>query len=109
MAYFYLGIAILAEVVGTTALKASNEFTNLMPTLIMILGYSIGFYFMTLSIRTIPIGISYALWSGIGIVLIVIAGIFFYQQIPDLAAIVGMALIITGVLVIYLFSNTVKG
>lgn len=104
--YLFLGIAILAEVIGTTALKASNEFTRLVPSLIVIAGYGTAFYFMSLVIRTLPLGVTYAIWSGMGIVLITLAGMVIYKQVPDLAAIVGMALIISGVAVIHLFSNT---
>lgn len=106
MAYLYLAIAILAEVIGTSALKASKEFTNLLPSLIVVVGYGIAFYFMSLALRTIPIGVTYAIWSGIGIVLIAIAGIFIYKEIPDLPAIIGMGLIILGVVVIHVFSKT---
>ena len=107
MAYLYLGIAILAEVIGTSALKASREFTNSVPGLIVVVGYGAAFYFMTLALRSIPIGITYAVWSGIGIVLIAIAGAFLYKEIPDLPAIIGMGLIISGVAVIHVFSKTV--
>ncbi len=107
MAYLYLAIAILAEVIGTSALKASKEFTNLLPSLVVVVGYGIAFYFMSLALRTIPIGVTYAIWSGIGIVLIAIAGIFIYKEIPDLPAIIGMGLIILGVVVIHVFSKTV--
>ncbi len=108
MAYLYLGLAILAEVIGTSALKASNEFTNLVPSLFVVAGYGAAFYLMTLALRSIPLGITYAVWSGVGIVLIAIAGIFLYKEIPDLPAIIGMGLIILGVAVIHLFSNTVN-
>jgi len=107
MAYLYLAIAILAEVIGTSALKASKEFTNLLPSLIVVVGYGVAFYFMSLALRTIPIGITYAIWAGIGIVLIAIAGIFMYKEIPDLPAIIGMGLIILGIVVIHVFSKTV--
>ena len=107
MAYLYLGIAILAEVIGTSALKASREFTNLVPSLIVVVGYGAAFYFMTLALRSIPIGITYAVWSGVGIVLIAIVGAFLYKEIPDLPAIIGMGLIISGVAVIHVFSKTV--
>lgn len=107
MAYLYLAIAILAEVIGTSALKASKEFTNFLPSLVVVVGYGIAFYFMSLALRTIPIGVTYAIWSGIGIVLIAIAGIFIYKEIPDLPAIIGMGLIILGVVVIHVFSKTV--
>lgn len=104
--YTFLGIAIIAEVIGTSALKASHEFTRLIPSLIVIAGYGTAFYFMSLAMRTIPLGVTYAIWSGLGIVLITIAGMLIYKQVPDLAAILGMALIVTGVLVIHLFSST---
>ena len=107
MAYLYLAIAILAEVIGTSALKASKEFSSLVPSLIVMVGYAVAFYFMTLALRSIPLGITYAVWSGIGIVLIAIAGVFLYKEIPDLPAIIGMGLIISGVVVIHLFSKTV--
>lgn len=107
MAYLYLAIAIIAEVVGTSALKASREFTNLMPSLIVVAGYCVSFYFMTLALRSIPIGITYAVWSGVGIVLIAVVGAMLYSEIPDLPAIIGMGLIISGVAVIHVFSKTV--
>ena len=107
MAYQYLGIAILAEVIGTSALKASREFTNLVPSLFVVVGYGTAFYFMTLALRSIPIGITYAVWSGVGIVLIAIVSAFLYKEIPDLPAIIGMGLIISGVAVIHVFSKTV--
>ncbi len=108
MAYLYLAIAIVAEVIGTSALKASDEFTNLVPSLVVVAGYGVAFYFMTLALRSIPIGITYAVWSGVGIVLITIAGVFLYKEIPDLPAIIGMGLIIAGVAVIHVFSKTVS-
>ncbi len=106
MAYLYLAVAIIAEVTATSALKASEEFTKLYPSLIVIIGYGVAFYFMTLVLRTIPIGITYAVWSGLGIVLVAIVGAVLYKQIPDIAAIIGMGFIITGVLVIHVFSKT---
>ena len=106
MVYFYLTIAIIAEVAATSALKASEEFTRLYPSIIVIVGYGVAFYFMTLVLRTIPVGITYAVWSGLGIVLVTIVGMLVYKQIPDMAAIIGMGLIVSGVVVIYLFSKT---
>ncbi|MDJ0833227.1 MAG: multidrug efflux SMR transporter [Gammaproteobacteria bacterium] len=108
MAYLYLAIAILAEVAATSALKASEGFTRLVPSLIVVFGYGLAFYFLSLVLRTIPLGITYAVWAGLGVVLVAIAGIFLYQQVPDLPAIIGMALIVAGVLVIHLFSNNVQ-
>jgi len=107
MAYLYLALAILAEVIATSALKASEEFTKLVPSVVVLVGYSAAFYLMTLVLRTIPIGITYAVWSGIGIVLIAIVGAILYKQIPDPPAIIGMGLIIAGVVVIHLLSKTV--
>jgi len=108
MAYIYLAIAIIAEVVATSALKASAEFTKLYPSLLVVVGYCVAFYFMTLVLRTIPIGITYAVWSGAGIVLVAIVGALLYKQIPDIPAIIGMGLIISGVVVIHVFSKTIS-
>ena len=105
MAYFYLALAIISEVIGTSALKASEEFTRLVPSIIVVVGYSSAFYFMTFALRTIPLGVTYAIWSGLGIVLVTIAGIFLYKQIPDTPAIIGMGMIVAGVIVIHLFSK----
>ena len=108
MAYLYLAIAIITEVIATSALKASAEFTKLFPSIVVVAGYGVSFYFMTLVIRTIPIGITYAIWSGLGIVLVAIAGAYLYKQIPDIPAIIGMSLIISGVVVSHSFSKTVS-
>jgi len=105
--YLYLFIAIIAEVTATSALKASEEFTKLYPSLIVVVGYGVAFYFMTLVLRVIPIGITYAVWSGLGIVLVTIVGIFLYKQIPDIPAIIGMGLIVSGVVVINVFSKSI--
>lgn len=105
MAYIYLLIAILAEVVATSTLKATAEFTRLWPSLVVVAGYCASFYFLTLVMRTIPVGVSYAIWSGLGIVLITAAGAIFYRQLPDLPTLLGMGLIIAGVAVIHLFST----
>ena len=107
MAYLYLAVAIIAEVAATSALKASEEFTRLYPSIIVVVGYGVAFYFMTLVLRTIPVGITYAVWTGLGIVLVTIAGALLYRQIPDIAAVVGMGLIVSGVVVIFVFSKTV--
>ena len=107
MAYLYLAIAIVAEVTATSALKASAEFTKLVPSSIVIVGYGVAFYFLTLVLRTIPIGITYAVWSGLGIVLVTALGAILYKQIPDIPAIIGMGLIVLGVIFIHVFSKTV--
>lgn len=109
MHYLFLTIAIIAEVIATTALKASEELTRVGPTLLVVIGYLVAFYFLILSIRVIPVGIAYAMWSGIGIVLIGIASAVIYKQVPDLPAILGMLLIAAGVVVIHLFSETTGG
>ena len=108
MQFVYLAIAIMAEVVGTSALKASNGFTVWQPSLIVALGYGVSFYFLSLALRTIPVGIAYAIWSGVGIVLISVIAWVAYRQTLDMAAIIGIALIIAGVCVIQLFSATVQ-
>jgi len=102
-----LAIAIVAEVIGTTALKASNGFTRLLPSLIVILGYGAAFYFMAISMRVLPVGIMYAIWSGMGIVLISILGWLVYRQTLDFPAMIGMGFIIAGVIIINVFSKSV--
>lgn len=108
MGYLFLSIAILAEVIATSALKASEEFTRLGPSLVVIVGYSLAFYFLTLVLRTIPVGIAYAIWSGVGIVLIAIIGAVLYNQRLDTPAIVGISLIISGVMVINVYSKAIS-
>jgi small multidrug resistance pump len=108
MAYLYLAIAIVSEVVGTAALKASEEFTRLIPSLIVIVGYASAFYFLTLTLRTIPVGIAYAVWAGCGIVLICFASWILYKQTLDAPAIVGIALIAAGVVLINGFSGSIN-
>ncbi|MGF1613707.1 MAG: DMT family transporter [Gammaproteobacteria bacterium] len=107
MSYVYLAMAILAEVTATSLLKASEEFTRPLPSLMVILGYGLAFYLLTLVLRTIPVGVAYALWSGLGMVLVTVAGAVFYKQLPDWAAVVGIALIVLGVVIIHVFSRTV--
>ncbi len=106
MGYVYLAIAIIAEVIATNALKSSQEFTKLWPSIIVILGYGTAFYFLSLVLKTIPVGIAYAIWAGMGIVLVAIIAAVVFKQIPDLAAVLGMVLIICGVVVINVFSKT---
>lgn len=104
--FLFLGIAILFEIIATSALKKSEQFTQLIPSIITIVGYFAAFYFLSFAIRTIPVGIAYAIWSGVGIVLITIIGAVFFKQIPDLPAIIGLTLILIGVVVINVFSTT---
>lgn len=103
-----LGIAIIAEVVATSMLKTTNEFTRLWPSVVVVLGYMAAFYFMTLSLRVLPVGIMYAIWAGLGIVLVAVIGWVVHKQSLDLPAILGMAMIIGGVVVINLFSKSVS-
>lgn len=108
MAYVYLLVAIVAEVIGTSALKASEGFSRLFPSALVVLGYGIAFYCLSQVLKSIPVGVSYAIWSGLGIVLISVVGAVFFKQALDLPAILGMALIIAGVAVINLFSKSVS-
>ncbi|HEX9881732.1 MAG TPA: SMR family transporter [Hyphomicrobium sp.] len=107
MAYLYLAIAIVSEVVGTAALKASEEFTKLVPSLIVVVGYASAFYFLTLTLRTIPVGLAYAVWAGVGIVLICIVSWLLYKQTLDAPAIIGVGLIAAGVILINGFSGSI--
>lgn len=107
MGYWYLAIAIIAEVIATNALKASDEFTNLIPSIIVIVGYGTAFYFLSLVLKTISIGVAYAIWSGMGIVLVSVVAAVLFKQIPDLPAIIGMGLIVSGVVVMHVFSKTI--
>ncbi|WP_414842944.1 DMT family transporter [Halomonas sp. SSL-5] len=105
MAFVYLALAIVAEVVGTTALKASEGFTRLWPSVTVVVGYGLAFYLLALVLRTIPVGIAYAIWAGLGIVLVTVAGVLLYGEKPDLPALLGIAMIIGGVAVIQLYSS----
>ena len=108
MVYLYLALAIITEVTATSALKASEEFTRLWPSLLVIAGYGLSFYLLTLVLRSMPVGITYALWSGIGLVLIVLVSMALYKQIPDFPAVVGMGLIVAGIIIINVFSKTIN-
>jgi small multidrug resistance pump len=108
MPLVYLAIAILAEVVGTSALKASDGFTVWIPSAVVVIAYGVSFYFLSLALRSIPMGVAYAIWSGVGIVLISSIGWAFFRQRLDAAAIVGIGLIVAGVGVIHLFSSAVR-
>jgi small multidrug resistance pump len=104
--YIYLIIAVLCETFGTACLKASNEFTRLWPSLGVLIGFAGAFYFLALTMRTMPIGIVYAIWSGLGIILITLIGLFFFKQSLDAAAYIGMGFILIGVIIINVFSNS---
>lgn len=105
--YAWLAIAIVCEVIATTALKASDGFSKTLPSIISAAGYSVAFYALSHSMKTVPVGIGYAIWSGIGIVLITLLAWVIFKQKLDLPAVVGMAMILAGVLVINLYSKAV--
>ena len=102
----YLILAIISEVIATTVLKASDGFSRLYPSIVVVVGYCFSFWALSQVVKVMPLGIAYAIWSGLGIVLVSVAAVFVYQQKLDLPAIVGMTLIIAGVLVINLLSNS---
>ncbi|MBD9648193.1 QacE family quaternary ammonium compound efflux SMR transporter [Ensifer sp. PDNC004] len=106
MLYTVLVAAIVFEVLGTSAMQAAQHFTRLGPTVMMVVCYAIAFFFLSYTLRFIPVGIAYAVWSGLGIVLISLVGYFAFGQKLDLAAILGLGLIIAGVLVLNLFSKS---
>jgi small multidrug resistance pump len=101
-----LGLAIVAEVIGTTALKASESFTRLAPSLVVVVGYGVAFYCLSLVLKTVPVGVAYAVWSGLGIALITLVAFVVYGQRIDLAGVLGMGLIIAGVVVLNVFSKS---
>lgn len=106
MTYFYLVLAILAETIGTTALQASQQFTRPLPSVVVVVAYAASFYLLALVLRTIPVGIAYAIWSGLGIVFIALIGLAVFNQRLDAPAVLGIGLILSGILVIHLFSAT---
>lgn len=103
--YLYLALAIIAETMATTALKMSEQFTRPLPSVVVVIGYAAAFYLLSLSLRTIPIGVAYAVWSAVGIVLVTVAGMVMFKQAPDLPAVIGLLLIIAGVVTINVFSR----
>lgn len=105
MSWIYLAVAIVCEVIATSSLKASDGFSRTIPSVVVVVGYGISFYFLSLTLRTMPVGIAYAVWSGVGIVLISAVGWVLFHQRLDAAALAGMGLIIAGVLVINVFSR----
>ncbi len=106
MPWLYLALAIVSEVVATSALKGAEGFTRPWPSAMVIAGYGSSFYFLSQTLRTIPIGVAYAIWSGVGMALIAAVGWFAYRQALDRAALAGMALIFAGVIVLTLFSRS---
>ena len=105
MTYLYLALAIVAEVVATTFLKLSDGFSKPLPSAVTVLGYAVAFYFLSLTLRSLPTGLVYAVWSGVGVVLIATIAWVFQSQRLDAAALCGMGLIVSGVVVINLFSS----
>lgn len=108
MTYLYLFLAIVAEVIATSSLKAAEGFTKLGPSLLVVIGYFAAFFLLSLVLRTMTVGIAYAIWSGVGIILLAIVGAVAFREIPDTPAVIGMGLIIAGVIVIHVFSQTVR-
>jgi small multidrug resistance pump len=106
MVYLYLAAAIVAEVIATSALKATESFTRPLPSLVVVVGYCAAFFFLSICLRSMSVGVAYAIWSGLGIVLVTAAAAVFYRQVPDGWAILGMALIAAGVLVLNLLSSS---
>lgn len=104
--YLCLAIAITAEVIATTSMKALDGFSRPLPLLLVVAGYSLSFWMLSLVVKTIPVGIAYAIWAGLGIVLVSVAAAAIYQQKLDLPAVLGMVLIVAGVVVIQLFSSS---
>ena len=102
--YLILALAVLAETIGTTALQASQQFTRIWPSALVIVAYAISFYLLSITLRTMPVGIVYALWSGLGILLIALIGWLVFGQRLDLPAIAGLGMIVGGIAVIHLFS-----
>jgi small multidrug resistance pump len=108
MTNLYLFIAILAEVIATSALKSAEGFTKLGPSILVVVGYGAAFYLLSLVLRHMTVGVTYAIWSGVGIVLVALVGFVVFREMPDTPAIIGMGMIIAGVTVIHTFSNTVR-
>ena len=106
MKWIYLLIAIIGELIATSSLKESVGFSRFWPSVICVIGYGFTFYFLSLAIKEIPIGVAYAVWAGVGIILVAGVGYFWFQQKLDLPAIVGMLLIVSGVVIMNLFSKT---
>ncbi len=106
MVYLYLMIAIGAEVFSTLALKPAEGFTKIGPSIVVILGYAISFYLLSVILKIMPVGITYAIWSGVGIVLTAVLAAVFFKQTPDTPAIIGMSFIVVGVMIIQIFSQT---
>lgn len=104
--YLILILAVAAETIGTSALQASQQFSKLLPSVLVVIAYGTSFWLLSLTLKTLPVGVVYALWSGLGIVLIAIIGYLVFGQKLDWPAVLGIAMILAGILVINLFSKT---
>ncbi|MDN6298503.1 MAG: multidrug efflux SMR transporter [Halomonas sp.] len=105
MAFVYLILAIVAEVVATSALKSSAGFTRLVPSVVVVVGYGLAFYLLSLVLRTLPVGVAYAIWAGLGIVLVTLVGVVAFGERPDVPAVLGILLIVAGVVLLQMFSK----
>ena len=105
--WIFLAVAIISEVIATSFLKSAEGFTRFWPSLVVVVGYLLAFYLLSLTLKTIPVGVAYAIWSGVGIVLIALSGWLFLGQSLDMPALIGLSLIVAGVAVINVFSRTV--
>lgn len=105
MTFVYLLLAIVAEVIATSALKASMGFTRPLPSVVVVVGYGLAFYLLSLVLRTLPVGVAYAIWAGLGIVLVTLVGIVVFGEKPDLPAVLGISLIVAGVVLLQVFSK----
>ncbi len=106
--WIFLALAIVSEVIATSALQASAGFSRLWPSLVVVVGYLFAFYFLSLTLRTIPVGVAYAIWSGVGVALIALIAWALFGQALDVPAVVGLLLIVAGVVVLNVFSKTVS-
>ena len=106
--YLYLMLAVAAETIGTSALQASQQFTRVGPSVLVVVAYAISFYMLSLTLKYMPVGIMYAMWSGLGIVFIALIGWLVFRQSLDLPAMIGITMILAGIVVIQLFSNTAR-
>ena len=105
--WLLLAVAIFSEVIATSALKASDGFSKTTPSIIVLVGYGLAFYFLSLTLKTIPVGVAYAVWSGVGIVFVSLIGWFWFEQKLDFPALLGIGFILTGVLIMNVFSKSV--
>ncbi|WP_180130513.1 multidrug efflux SMR transporter [Acinetobacter sp. YH12072] len=108
MAFLYLSVAIIAEVIATSALKASNGFSVLWPSITTFVGYAIAIFFLSMAMKTIPMGIAYAIWSGAGIILISTVGLLVFKQLLDIPALIGLSFMIVGIIFINVFSKSIE-